>query len=65
MAIMLHRQHVVINCSDQIDYKILEKLMKGIAQTGAWGIFDEFNRIPVEVIATFAQQVKVFLQARA
>ena len=39
--------------------------MKGIAQTGAWGIFDEFNRIPVEVIATFAQQVKVFLQARA
>jgi len=54
---------VVTNCGENMDYKAVGTIFAGLCQVGAWGCFDEFNRIDISVLSVISTQIQTIRAA--
>jgi dynein heavy chain 1 len=53
----LGRFVLVFNCDETFDFNAMGRLLAGLSQVGAWGCFDEFNRLEERILSAVSQQI--------
>lgn len=59
----LGRQVLVFNCDEGIDFQSMGRIFMGLVKSGAWGCFDEFNRLKEDQLSAVSQQIQVIQAA--
>ncbi|KAJ3135949.1 hypothetical protein HK100_002228 [Physocladia obscura] len=58
LAIQLGRFCLVFCCDETFDFQAMGRIFIGLSQVGAWGCFDEFNRLEERILSAVSQQVQ-------
>ena len=58
LGVQLGRFTLVFNCDDTFDFQAMGRIFHGICQVGAWGCFDEFNRLEERILSAVSQQIQ-------
>lgn len=54
---------IVTNCGEGMDFLAVGTILSGLSQCGAWGCFDEFNRIDISVLSVISTQLQTIRSA--
>ncbi|WFD07771.1 hypothetical protein MVES1_003142 [Malassezia vespertilionis] len=54
---------LVFNCDSQFDVHAMGRILAGVCRVGAWGCFDEFNRLEERVLSSVSQQMYAIQRA--
>lgn len=57
------RQVLVFNCDEGIDFQSMGRIFIGLVKSGAWGCFDEFNRLKEDQLSAISQQIQIIQAA--
>ncbi|CAH8543326.1 unnamed protein product [Schistosoma rodhaini] len=60
---IMGRQVLVFNCDEDIDLRSMTRIFVGIVKCGAWGCFDEFNRLEESVLSAISMQIQIIQDA--
>ena len=58
LGTQLGRFTLVFCCDDTFDFQAMGRIFLGICQVGAWGCFDEFNRLEERILSAVSQQIQ-------
>ena len=61
----LGRFVLVFCCDETFDFQAMGRIFLGLCQVGAWGCFDEFNRLEERILSAVSQQVQQIQQGLA
>ena len=64
LAKNIARYCYVFNCQSSIDFESMSKFFKGLAASGAWVCFDEFNRLEINVLSIISQLIIIIQKAK-
>ncbi|XP_069493861.1 cytoplasmic dynein 1 heavy chain 1 [Ambystoma mexicanum] len=59
----LGRFVLVFNCDETFDFQAMGRIFVGLCQVGAWGCFDEFNRLEERMLSAVSQQIQCIQEA--
>ncbi|KAE9389558.1 P-loop containing nucleoside triphosphate hydrolase protein [Gymnopus androsaceus JB14] len=65
LGVQLSRFVLVFCCDENFDFKAMGRIFVGLCQVGAWGCFDEFNRLEERILSAVSQQVQTIQQGLA